>query len=73
MNGQLIGQIVLNQNEVKLMADYKSMYFALFNAVTDAIQILVEAQKKVESMYIESEDAVITAVPPPPPKEDGEE
>ena len=36
------------------MPDYKAMYLSLFNSVTDAIEILTEAQKKVEEMYINS-------------------
>ena len=36
------------------MPDYKAMYFNLFNSVTDAIEILTEAQKKAEEMYINS-------------------
>ena len=38
------------------MANYKEMYRELFIAVTKAIEILVEAQKKGEEMYIEAED-----------------
>lgn len=38
------------------MADYKAMYLALFNAVTDIIEKLHEAQAATEDMYIESED-----------------
>lgn len=36
------------------MPDYKAMYLSLFNSVTDAIEILTEAQKKAEEMYINS-------------------
>ena len=36
------------------MPDYKSMYLNLFNSVTDAIEILSEAQKRAEEMYISS-------------------
>ena len=38
------------------MPDYKAMYLSLFNAVTDAIEILCEAQKKTEEMYISSSE-----------------
>ena len=43
------------------MADYKQMYFKLFNRVTDAIEIcdddkvkaiLINAQQETEEMYI---------------------
>ena len=43
------------------MPDYKAMYLSLFNSVTDAIEILTEAQKKAEETYInsaENENAV---------------
>lgn len=43
-------------NEVIIMSDYKAMYLSLFNSVTDAVKILTDAQKKAESMYIESGD-----------------
>ena len=38
------------------MPDYKSMYLSLFNSVTDAIEILCEAQKKAEELYISSSE-----------------
>lgn len=34
------------------MPDYKAMYLDLFNAVTDAIEMLGEAQRKAEETYI---------------------
>ena len=36
------------------MKEYKEMYLHLFNEVTTAIEILKEAQKKCEEMYIEA-------------------
>ena len=38
------------------MENYKEMYLILFNAITDAVKILTEAQKKVEQMYINQEE-----------------
>ena len=38
------------------MADYKTMYTDLFNAVTEAIEILKYAQIKAEKTYIETSD-----------------
>ena len=38
------------------MSDYKSMYTKLFNAITDAIHILQQAQIETEDMFIEQED-----------------
>ena len=36
------------------MPDYKTMYLNLFNSVTDAIEILSEAQRKAEETFINS-------------------
>jgi len=36
------------------MFSYKKMYLELFNAMTDAINTLQEAQRSVENTYIES-------------------
>ena len=36
------------------MPDYKTMYAKLFNAITDAVEILQQAQRDTEEMYIES-------------------
>lgn len=35
--------------------DYKAMYFSLFNALADAINILKAAQTKSEDAYLEAE------------------
>lgn len=37
------------------MPDYKAMYFSLFNALTDAIDLLKAAQIKNEDAYLEAE------------------
>ena len=34
------------------MPDYQKMYLGLFNAVTDAIELLQKAQQDVEEIYI---------------------
>ena len=41
---------------VNVMADYKSMYYKLFNAFTDAIEILQKAQQETEDIYIDTSD-----------------
>ena len=41
------------------MPDYRSMYYKLFNKVTDAINILQEAQIDSEDAFIESRDATL--------------
>ena len=38
------------------MADYKEMYYALFNKITDVIEELQKIQQLTEEMYIESEN-----------------
>jgi len=38
------------------MTDYKKMYLRLFNAMTDIIRILQDAQLDVEEMYMSAED-----------------
>ena len=38
------------------MADYKAMYFKLFNEVTDTINRLQEIQQQCEEMFITSEE-----------------
>ena len=36
------------------MPDYKKMYHKLFNAMTDAIEIMKQAQIEAEEIYINS-------------------
>lgn len=36
------------------MPDYKTMYYHLFNAITDAITILQQSQQKTEDLYLEA-------------------
>ena len=44
------------------MPDYKKMYTALFNAMTDAIEKLQKAQIETEEIYISGDE---TAISPP--------
>ena len=37
------------------MADYKEMYYQLFNEITDVIEKLKEIQCKMEEMYAETD------------------
>lgn len=48
------------------MADYKSMYYRLFNRVTDAIEILQAAQQESESTFTEAPDNPIIELTSPP-------
>ena len=38
------------------MPDYETMYFRLFNRMTDVIQMLQQAQQEGEKIFIESGD-----------------
>lgn len=38
------------------MADYKEMYYQLFNEITDVIEKLKEIQCKMEEMYAETDE-----------------
>ena len=48
------------------MADYKEMYFKLFRATTRAIDILVEAQRDCEELYISEPSPKLTTFPRDP-------
>lgn len=43
-------------NGVRNMPDYKAMYLKLFNRVSDAIEILQQAQREGEDTYITDSD-----------------
>lgn len=40
------------------MADYKKMYYILFNKITDIIKDLQEVQQLTEEIYIEQEEKI---------------
>lgn len=44
------------------MAEYKQMYYKLFNVMTDVINTLMQAQQQTESMFIESGETPIHLV-----------
>lgn len=41
------------------MADYKRMYYFLFNEVTDVIERLQLAQQRTENIYLQADDAAL--------------
>ena len=45
-----------------IMPDYATMYRKLFNAQTDAINILQAAQQETEQMYIDAPEPVVTVL-----------
>ncbi|MBQ6946940.1 MAG: hypothetical protein IJN42_02740 [Clostridia bacterium] len=42
------------------MADYRQMYYIMMNATEQAINILIDAQRQCEELYINAEDPKIT-------------
>ena len=38
------------------MADYKKMYVTMVNAAEKAMELLIEAQRQCEELYIETEE-----------------
>ena len=42
------------------MSNYKAMYFLLFNAITDAIEVLKKAQEQGEKVFIEENETLIS-------------
>lgn len=40
------------------MPDYRAMYHKLFNAITDAINLLQQVQRDTEEIYISTEKTV---------------
>jgi hypothetical protein len=52
------------------MPDYAAMYRTLFNAQTDAITLLQQAQQTTEQMYIDAPDPDIRLVSPGKQNED---
>jgi hypothetical protein len=54
------------------MPDYQAMYRQLFNAQTDAIEILQKAQQKTEQMYIDSPEPDIVLLNPKVPEDTDE-
>ena len=39
------------------MADYKKMYVTMVNAAEKAMELLIEAQRQCEELYIETEES----------------
>jgi len=44
------------------MADYQKMYTTLFNAMTNAITLLQEAQRETEELYISADTPNLTVL-----------
>lgn len=52
------------------MPDYKEMYFDMFRAAEQAVNLLVAAQRRCEELYISSPEPDIHTIPSPPEKKD---
>ena len=52
------------------MADYKEMYLKLFRSQTEVINILQQAQREAEIMYIEAEAPKLAMLPAEKTKRD---
>ncbi len=52
-----------NASEVIQVVDYKEMYFKLFRATADAIEVLEAAQQECEELYISAEEPTLTLFP----------
>ena len=46
------------------MADYQRMYGILFRRMEQAINILIEAQRECEELYMKASDTKVELVPP---------
>lgn len=46
------------------MADYKKMYLTMVRETEKAIQILIQAQRTCEELYLQDEGPVLVAFPP---------
>lgn len=44
------------------MEDYKQMYYIMMNAAEQAINILIDAQRQCEELYINAEESKITVL-----------
>lgn len=51
-------------NEVKAMPDWKEMYLTLFRETEKAINILTDAQRRCEEMYINASEPEIKLLSP---------
>lgn len=45
------------------MSDYKAMYLTMIRATEEAINILIEAQRKAEELYIDSPAPTLRLLP----------
>lgn len=55
-------------SEVKTMPDYKKIYLTMAQETEKAINILIDAQRKCEQMYIDSPETEIKLLNPPQDK-----
>ena len=46
------------------MADYKTLYYGLYNKISDAVAILIEAQWDAEDAFADADDSEISLPTP---------
>ena len=51
-----------------MLPDYKEMYHFMFNATEEAINILINAQRKCEELYMDAEEFEPQILKMPEPK-----
>ena len=55
--------------EVRAMTDWKEMYLHMFRESEKAKNIIIDAQRKCEEMYLDSQEPEIILLPKPDPDE----
>lgn len=54
MQAAMLNTIQHFGKEVEKMGDYKKMYYALFNAITESLEVLKKAQLTLEEIFLSS-------------------
>ena len=47
-----------------IMADFEKMYYSLFRSSSKAIEILIQAQREAEEMFLSSKEPSLTVLHP---------
>lgn len=64
-----MGNIAYNEKGAGLMADYQEMYLHLMRETERAVQILIEAQRQCEELYLSGNEPKLTLLPFDPQSE----
>ena len=60
----IVASMIDYVNEVRTMPDWKEMYLTLFRETEKAVNILTDAQRRCEEMYISAPEPEIRLLPP---------